>query len=100
MQEYKKEKQNAHRLAIKMKYSLFTDDMMVENLLESTQKATRANKGICRFAEDKIIIQQSIVFTDTGNKQSENSIVYMKYLRINLTKDIKKSHTLETRKHY
>lgn len=54
-----------------MKSSLSADDVMiyVENLMESTKRATRI-KEVTIIVECKIKIQKSVVFLNTSNEQS------------------------------
>ena len=81
--------------------SLFTDDLIwcIENLKDSTQKLLKLINEFIKVAGYKIKIQRSVAFLYTNNeileKKYTNTIPFniippkIKYLGINLTKEVK-----------
>uniref|UniRef100_A0A9L0SRX7 RNA-directed DNA polymerase n=1 Tax=Equus caballus TaxID=9796 RepID=A0A9L0SRX7_HORSE len=88
-----------------VKLSLFADDMILylENPKESTKKRLETIKEYSQFTEYKINVQKSVVFLYTNNEVAEreikNTIPFttatqrIKYLGINLTKEMKDLYT-------
>jgi hypothetical protein len=79
---------------------LFADDMILylKDPKNSTQKLLDAINSYSKVAEYKIILQKSLAFLYTNNKQIENEYMEtipftkaskkIKYLEVNMTKDV------------
>ena len=93
-----------------VKLSLFTDDMILhmENAKESTKKPLELVHEISKVAGYKINAQKLVAFLYTNNEATEREIKEsipftiapktMKYLGINLTKEVKTLYTENYRK--
>ena len=87
-----------------VKLSLFTDDMILymENLKDSTKRLLELIHEFSKVAGYKICVQKSVAFLYTNNEATEREIKKLipftiaprtiKYLGINLTKEIKDLH--------
>ena len=93
-----------------VKLSLFTDGMMLymENPKDSTKKLLELIHEFSKVAGYKINVQKSVAFIFTNNEATEReikeSILFtitpktIKYLGINLTKEVKNLYTENYRK--
>ena len=82
-----------------VKLSLYTDDMYIENLKNSTQNIPDLINKLSKVAGYKISIKKLVTFLYTNNeileKEYENAIPFKitppkkKYLGINLAKEVK-----------
>ena len=94
-----KEIKDIHIGREEIKLSLYADDMIlyVENHKDSTQKLSELIIAFRKVAGYKINIQKSVVFLYTNEEISEREckkkipfkIASKKYIRINLTKEMK-----------
>ena len=90
-----------------VKLSLFADDMMLymENLKDSTKKLLELTHELSRVAGYKINVQKWVAFLYTNNEATERKSIpftiaprTIKYLGINLTKDVKDLYAENYRK--
>ena len=93
-----------------VKLSLFTDDMILymENPRDSTKKLLELIHEFSKVAGYKINAQKSVAFLYTNNETKEREIKelipftvapkHVKYLRINLTKEVKNLYAENDRK--
>ena len=93
-----------------VKFSLFADDMILymENSKDSTKKLLELIHEFSKVAGYKINAQKSVAFLYTNNETTEREIKEsipltispkpIKYLGINLTKEMKNLHTGNYRK--
>ena len=95
-----------------VKLSLFTDDMIlyIENPKDSTPRLLELIQQFSRVAGYKINAQKSVAFLSTNNETEEREIKEsipftiapksIRYLGINLTKEVKDLYPLKTTEHF